>query len=703
MEVVALAQTKEALIAKALLGLIPAPPSLIEEDPGRRTAFAFSIWPVVKVDGAPLFFGLHALVKFLFSRDLPTASLSALESLLALADAIYAAAVPIIVKALTILIKYPVLQAAQSKLATLIATSQALLPKVPPAAAVYLQTVLSIVSSLGVDVSPASAAPISVEGLSDEAISFAHDVLGIPERYAMSPPPTKPMYYSTPIYYVNGAPHIGHVFSTTLVDALAKWYKLRQIPIIYSSGTDEHGLKVQTTALAKGLDPQTWCDQTATQFQRAFEDFDLRPDVFIRTTEPRHLRVASIFWKILADRGYIYKGIYSGWYSRTEECFIPDNQVKEVTGDDGVVKRINTSDGAELVWSSESNYLFKLSEMQGRLLEWMDANPTCIIPRCYYNQIRSTVSAGLHDISVSRQKANVSWGVPVPGDDTQTMYVWIEALVNYLTVAGWDGVSNGIWPADVHTIGKDILKFHGVFWPAFLLAAGVEPYKHVLVHGWWTMDTKKMSKSIGNTLDPYQLTQLWGLEAVKYFLLREVTLVSDSDYSVEAMLARHNSDLGDVLGNLVLRIIAPRLLPDMTVPQPGELLPADLTLVEDVETLPGTVDHFIAFGRTRLALAAIWDVLRDMNKYATVQEPWALKGQPERVATVMYVLIEALRIAMTCLWPFMPRTASTVLSALGSPDVAQLDKDTMFKFGLLKPGTKVTGVPQLFPRKVAPD
>jgi methionyl-tRNA synthetase len=429
----------------------------------------------------------------------------------------------------------------------------------------------------------------------------------------------------------------------------------------------------------------------------AFNEFDLHPDDFIRTTEPRHHVVATWFWEVLAEKGYIYKGTYDGWYSKTEETFVPDKDVQEVTVD-GVTKHINVNDGAELTWSSETNYMFKLSAMRDAVLAWLDANPTVITPRCYYNNVRATLVAGLRDLSISRQ--NVTWGIPVPGDPSQTMYVWIDALANYLTVAGWSKTDNGIWPADCHIIGKDILKFHGIYWPAFLLAAGVEPYKQCLVHGWWTLNDQKMSKSRGNTLDPYELKSFWGLEPIKYFLLREVTLTSDSDYSMQAMLARYNGDLADALGNIVMRIISPKLNLSMLVPQVGELTEADRAIIAEIETLPGTVDHNIAFGKTRVALAAIWEQLRALDKYLTDQTPWKLvTADPVRGATVSYILIDLLRIVVLCLWPFMSRTAETILQGLGSPPPLENNPEVMFKFGLLTAGTQMSVVPSLFPKK----
>lgn len=706
MELLYISQTKEQIILQSLIPLLKTPPKVTEVSILQRAAlskkFEFSIWPILKVNDSTSYFGLHAVIKYLFTgtQYLAPAKLNEVDSVLTLADTIYATAVPIVAHNQDILINDQLLAKSQNHLKQLLQIASKYQSETPSLATAYLNGVLNVVSALEIDISPLKASPISNVGLFEEAIAFAHDNLSIPERYKMSPPPEKKMYFSTPIYYVNGVPHIGHVFTTALVESLANWYKLRDIPIIYSSGTDEHGLKVQTTAQENGFTPQEWCDKTSTTFREAFKDFDLCPDVFIRTSEERHIKVATKFWEILASKGYIYKGKYEGWYSKREESFIPDNQIEDKVVNGKTIK-INKEDGAELVWSSEDNYMFKLSAMKERLLNWLDSNPNVITPRSYWNHVRSSVAGDLRDISVSRLKKTVSWGVPVPGDPDHTMYVWIDALTNYLTVAGWYDNEMGIWPCDLHTVGKDIVKFHGVYWPAFLMAAGVPVYKRLLVHGWWTKNNEKMSKSVGNTLDPVTLKNFWGLEPVKYFLLRECTLTSDSDYSVPAMLNRLNNDLADVLGNLVMRIINQKLIPSMTIPQCGELSEVDKKLVNDVESLPGTIDHHVSFGRTRIALQDIWDLLHDLNKYITDQSPWAIKDEA-RKNTVLYVQCECLRILAICFHSFLPRTADTILNGLGT-SAKDGDAVSRFKFGLLKPGTKMTLVPALFKKKTIED
>jgi methionyl-tRNA synthetase len=285
------------------------------------------------------------------------------------------------------------------------------------------------------------------------------------------------------------------------------------------------------------------------------------------------------------------------------------------------------------------------------------------------------------------------------------MYVWIDALANYLTVAGWTRESDGNWPCDLHTIGKDILKFHGIYWPAFLIAAGIRPFKRILVHGWWTANHEKIGKSLGNAIDPRALADTWGIEALKFFLLREATLANDADISEDAMLHRYNHELADVFGNLILRVLSKSLIPALELPPCAELREADRTLVEAIEALPGTVDHHVQYGRTRFALQAIWETFRDVNKYLSEQEPWKrLKDNQERYGTIIYVACEAIRITVLCLWPFLPRTAESVLKALGASAPLDNDPERIFKFGQLVAGTKITAAQKawLFEKRAIP-
>lgn len=709
MEIRLISGYKDSVLFKLLAPKLPKNVTITEINSNDRVSasaeFEFKVWPVLYENGTPFLYGTRAILTYLFtgSELLQQASLTQNDTLFYLGDDLYTAFCPIFTRTQSILVNDKIIAHSQKAFDEVIAQIPTHKTKEESIGNYYIDSILAIVKALGFKLDlEVPQVTLQADAIAEEALRFCFQVLNIPERYALSPAPEKPMCLTTPIYYVNGVPHIGHVFTTTLVETISNWYKLRGIDCIYSTGTDEHGLKVQTTAASKGFSPKEWCDKTSKTFFDAFEQFDLHPDVFIRTTDENHIKVATKLWTILHEKGYIYEGKYEGWYSKREECFVPENQIKVVV-ENGVEKHINSEDGAELEWSSETNWMFKLSAMQQQLLDWYDANPTCITPRPYYNLIKLMVSRGLNDLSVSRQ--NVTWGIPVPNDPKQTMYVWIDALANYLTVAGWDGEGNfGRWPCDIHTVGKDIVKFHAIYWPAFLIAAGIPCYKRLLVHGWWTKNEEKMSKSLGNTLDPIVLMKFWGLEAVKYYLLRECTLVSDSDYSDKAMLNRYNNDLADVLWNLVIRIISKKLCPDMVVPTPGEYQEVDKDLIESIVTIPGTVDHFMAFGETRHALDSIFASIHDLNKYLTDMQPWKLVKETDlsRYNTVFYTLLECLRILATSLYCFMPQTATTILNGLGVGK--NFPPEEIFKYGFLKPGTKLMeGMPILFPKKTLPD
>lgn len=631
--------------------------------------FQYFVWPILRVSGVNTMYGIRSVLQALFDGDklIPTnpEQLAKNECLFSFAEQLYTAICPLAAVSQSVIVPKEKLEKSEKMFVSLVNAASQMRTKEISIGNVVADVILSIAQSLKLNAQPFSPIGVSftTDPLYEEALSYCFKSLRIPERYLMSPPPEKPMYYSTPIYYVNGVPHIGHVFTTTLTECISSWYKMRGIDCIYSTGTDEHGIKVQTTAQANGVEPIEWCDKTSNAFREAFKHFDLHPDVFIRTTEDRHKEAVYKLWNILLEKEYIYQGKYEGWYSKREETFIPENQVQEVVVN-GETKHINTEDGAELFWTSETNWMFKLSAMQQPILDWLNSNPDCITPRQYYNQVKSMVSAGLNDLSVSRQ--TVKWGFPVPNDPSQTIYVWIDALTNYLTVAGWDGENMGRWPCDVHVIGKDILKFHAIYWPGFLIAAGIKPFMRLLVHGWWTVQNNKMSKSLGNTLDPYVLSSKWGLEPLKYYLLREATLVSDSDYSDSAMLARYNNDLADVLANLVLRIISEKLHPSMIVPEPDEMAEDDESIVEDIFSLPATIDHYMHNGQTKLALEVIFDKLHVLNKYFTDKQLWNLKNSDQkRYDTVLYVLCECLRIIAICLKPFIPKTSLTILEGLG--------------------------------------
>ena len=706
MEVLCLSGYRDSILLKQIIHLSKKKVQLIEINPLDRLKvmkelnFNYSMWPVLKIEGKLTYYGIRSIITYLFEGNplfKPTDFIN-FEGVINLTEQLYNSICPIVASKQTIKVKDNEIKKSTQTMNLVLKILSKVYVSEESISYHIVNTILNICKYFGIDISVFKIIEIPnlTDTLIEEALYTCFTILNIPERYDMSLPPTKPMLFTTPIYYVNGIPHIGHVFTTALTECLCSWYKLRGIDCVYSTGTDEHGIKVQTTAASKGFEPIDWCDKTSSAFKEAFDHFDLHPDDFIRTTEDRHREIVYKLWNILLEKGYIYEGKYEGWYSKREETFIPENQVQEQVVD-GKTIHINSEDGAELFWQSETNWMFKLSAMEAPLLKWLEENPTVITPKPYYNQVKSMIQAGLNDLSVSRQ--NVKWGFPVPNDPKQTIYVWIDALTNYLTVSGWDGVNQGRWPCDMHVIGKDILKFHAIYWPAFLIAADIKPFKKLLVHGWWTVQNTKMSKSLNNTLDPYILSKEWGLEPLKYYLLREATLVTDSDYSNDAMLARYNNDLGDVLANLVLRIISKKLSPSMILTSITEKTIEDEEIIENISLIPGTIDNYLSNGQTRLALEAIFISLHHLNKYLTDQKPWTLNSNnPSRFGTVWYILVECLRILVTCLIPFLPQTSKTILNGLGC-NLNDLNPKEIFNFGFLKQGIQLTEVPILFPKK----
>ena len=356
-------------------------------------------------------------------------------------------------------------------------------------------------------------------------------------------------YLTTPIYYVNDKPHIGHAYTTLACDALARFKRLDGYDVMFLTGTDEHGQKVQKSAEAKGVEPKAFTDEVSQNFRDLTKVLDFTNDDFIRTTEPRHYAACQQLWNTLIENGDIYLGSYSGWYAVRDEAFYAESEIK-----DG-----KAPTGAPVEWVEEPSYFFRLSAYQDKLLEHYDANPDFVAPKSRFNEVKSFVKGGLLDLSVSR--ASFSWGVPVPGDEDHVMYVWLDALTNYMTAAGYAQEGGEVdyakrWPADLHMVGKDILRFHAVYWPAFLMAANLELPKRVYAHGWWTNEGQKISKSLGNVIDPIEIADKYGLDQMRYFMLREVPFGNDGDFSHQAMVHRMNGDLANDLGNLCQRVLS---------------------------------------------------------------------------------------------------------------------------------------------------
>ncbi len=477
-------------------------------------------------------------------------------------------------------------------------------------------------------------------------------------------------YLTTPIYYVNDKPHIGHAYTSLAADVLARWKRLSGHEVFFLTGTDEHGQKVEKAARDAGEEPQPFTDRVSNAFRELCRTMGLSNDGFIRTTEPRHRAACQELWRRLAARGQIYLGAYEGWYAVRDEAFYG---VDELTERDGA--RYAPS-GAPVEWVTEPSYFFRLSEWQQKLLDLYAANPGFVAPPARRNEVMAFVQAGLQDLSISR--TSFRWGVPVPGDDAHVMYVWLDALANYLTAAGFPDETDALWrfwPADIHFVGKDILRFHAIYWPAFLMAAGLPPPRRVFAHGWWTNEGQKISKSLGNVIDPVALVEEFGLDAVRYFLLREVPFGQDGDFSRAALVNRLNGELADALGNLANRTLSliQRNCGGSLPARPSARAPEDEAFLGGfVDGLPARIGEALDRQEFHLALDAAFSAIREANGYITRQQPWALKKtDPDRMTEVLRHLHDALVVFATVLQPFMPATMGKMLDQLGVPTMAE--------------------------------
>ena len=475
-------------------------------------------------------------------------------------------------------------------------------------------------------------------------------------------------YITTPIYYVNGAPHVGHAYSSIAADVLARWHRLDGDDVFFLTGTDEYGQKVEQSARDQGIEPQALADRNAAEFQDVARRLDISNDDFIRTTEPRHHRACAALWERLVGAGDIYLGEYTGWYSMRDEAFYAED---ELLTRDGV--RVSPF-GSPVQLVREPNYLFRLSAWQDRLLAFYDANPDFLGPSSSRSEVLSFVRGGLTDLSVSRR--NFRWGVPVPNDPEHVMYVWLDALTNYLTATGWPDPAApraGFWPANLHLVGKEIVRFHAVYWPAFLMAAGVAVPRRVFAGGWWTVEGEKMSKSVGNVIDPRDLVAEFGLDPLRFFLLREMPFGNDGDFNRRALIGRMNSELANDLGNLAQRslsLIAKNC--GGVLPAPGARTEDDAELLAQAAALPGLLRPRLERQAFHEALEEVWKVIRAANAYIDRQAPWVLrKTDPSRMADVLRVLADVVRAVATVLQPFMPGSMSAMLDQLGVPPAAR--------------------------------
>ena len=511
---------------------------------------------------------------------------------------------------------------------------------------------------------------------------------------------TREKYFlTTAIDYPNGRPHVGHAYEKLATDALARFKRLDGHDVFFLTGTDEHGLKMHQTAGREGMLPKELVDRNSAVFKEMDAQLGVSYDDFIRTTEARHHASVQEIWRRMDAAGDLYMAKYGGWYSVRDEAYYTESET--AVGEDG--QRRATPTGTPVEWTEEESWYFRLSAFQDRLLAHYEANPDFIGPDARKNEVISFVKGGLEDLSMSR--TTFDWGIPVPNSPGHVMYVWVDALTNYITGAGFpDEQSEKYrhwWPADLHVIGKDIVRFHAVYWPAFLMSAGLPLPKRVFAHGFIFNRGEKMSKSVGNVVDPFDLIKAYGADTVRYFFLREVPFGQDGNYSHESIVARMNADLANDLGNLAQRSLS------MIAKNLGGVLPVPGALDADDEAIIARADALLDLCRDALkeqalhtALAAIWSVVAEANRYFAAKEPWALKKtDPARMGTVLYVTAEVIRQVAILAQPYMPASAGKLLDILAVPEGAR-DFAALGAAGRLAGGTQLPAPSPVFPRYV---
>ena len=497
-------------------------------------------------------------------------------------------------------------------------------------------------------------------------------------------------YITTPIYYVNDEPHIGHAYTTILADVMARFHRALGDETYFLTGTDEHGQKVQQAAEKRGVDPQQHVDEFVLRFQQRWDALNIHYDQFIRTTQDNHKSVVRYLLQKLYDKGLIYKDTYEGWYSVAEERFLTDKEYEE--GEWRDVRRL-----------SETNYWFKMSAYQEDLINYIHDNPDFIQPAFRKNEVLGFLRQTLGDLCISRPKSRLNWGIELPFDSDYVTYVWFDALTNYISAIGYPNEPETFekwWPVDFHLIGKDILTTHAVYWPTMLMAADLPLPKTIFAHGWWLMGDTKMSKSLGNVVRPLDIANQYGVDALRYFLMREMTPGQDANFTPEAFVNRYNSDLANDLGNLVNRIT--KLIGrnfDYALPLAGESEPQDADLIQVILALPEKVRAELDQLRVNYAITHVFDALREINRYLEETAPWQLlKTDKERAGTVLYTAAEALRLSAAHLYPVMPEKIAKLLELLGTSAQARYQEPGWFEYGHLKAGLKLGKTDGLFPR-----
>ncbi len=498
-------------------------------------------------------------------------------------------------------------------------------------------------------------------------------------------------YITTPIYYTNDIPHIGHAYTSIACDIIARYNKLLGNNVFFLTGTDEHGQKVEKAAINSNLKPKEFVDKLSVNFINLIPFLGCEIDDFIRTTEERHIKAAQELWKQLEKNNQIYLSNYEGWYSVRDEAFYLENELKKIDG------KYVTENGSPVEWVKEESYFFKLSEWQDKLINYYEKNPESILPKTRYNEVLSFIKGGLKDLSISRTTFN--WGVPVPNNSNHVMYVWIDALCNYLTAIGYPDTNNNnykkFWPA-THIVGKDILRFHAVYWPAFLMAAGIEPPKRIFAHGWWTNEGQKISKSLGNVIDPYDIINEYGLDQIRFFLFREVPFGNDGDFSKKAIANRINADLSNNFGNLVQRISSFAVKNNDSLLKPAEnLTNEDQDLINILRNKFDEYCKFMNNQQIDRAIKSVLELISAGNVYVDTQAPWTLKKTNKiRMEEVLYIITNIIIKSAIMLYPIIPTSSKKILN------IFNYNMDNKFEnlTQLINQNIKINNPEPIFPR-----
>ena len=477
----------------------------------------------------------------------------------------------------------------------------------------------------------------------------------------------KNFYITTPIYYPSGKPHMGHAYSSIVADIFARFKRLEGFNVLFLTGTDEHGQKIQNEAKKNNKDPKIFCDELSETFRNLTRTLNLSNDDFIRTTEPRHHKSVIEIWNKLVGSGDIYLGKYSGWYSISDEAFYDEDEIEDKNG-----KKISKSSGSLVEWVEEESYFFKLSAWSNKLLEFYKKNPNFILPESRKNEVVRFVEKGLKDLSISR--TSFTWGIPVPKNEKHVIYVWLDALTNYISALNFPNTEDKkyktFWPADVHIIGKDILRFHAIFWPAFLLAAKLPLPKRVFGHGWILSDDKKMSKSLGNILDPIEIIRDYGIDQLRYYLIKEVSLGNDGSISMENLKNCINNDLANNYGNLCQRVFSfIKKNCNNKVPKTNNFKETDTKLINNIkDNIPKLID-LINKQNLNEYIKTVVNFSFEANKYFNDSEPWLFKKKdPERMNTILNTIVEQIKNISILLNPIIPISTKKVLNTINISD-----------------------------------